>query len=413
MNLFACDVRGGIMFAFALVFPVMLLGVGAAIDYGQLYAKRTTLQGAADASALTAAHGLRLANADESEVEAVAESAAMANLAEMPGTVGISVAVTANPPSVTVELSQTPGLYFMDTLTGNKDTVIKARATAQVAGSTPLCALGLDESSSNTISLEKAARMSAPKCAVYSNSVNRRGIYIKDSAAIEAGLICSVGGADGNKGSYNPSPLSDCPKIDDPLKSRTPPLVGKCDFDDLRIKGKTATLMPGVYCGGLDIENGSNVNLRPGIYVIKDGDLRVKDSVLAGENVGFYLIGKGATFSFEANSTIRLTAPNNGDMAGLLFFEDRNSKLYQKHKILSNDARLLLGTIYLPRGRLYIEAKKAIADESAYTIIITQQFELTAGPTLVLNSNYEDADVQLPSELEDVSTAGDHIVLSK
>ena len=108
-NRFARDVSGATMITFALVFPVLLLMIGASIDYGQLYSKRTTLQAAADISALTAAHGLRLANAGKSEVEAVAKSAAMANLKDMPGTVGISVEVSENPPSITVELTQTPG----------------------------------------------------------------------------------------------------------------------------------------------------------------------------------------------------------------------------------------------------------------------------------------------------------------
>jgi len=144
--------------------------------------------------------------------------------------------------------------------------------------------------------------------------------------------------------------------------------------------------------------------------VIKNGNLRVKDAALFGKNIGFYLVGKGARFSFEQGSTIRLTAPNNGEMAGLLFFEGRNVKLYQQHKILSNDARLLLGTIYLPRGMLYVEAKRAIADQSAYTVIIAQRFELREGPTLVLNSDYDSTDIPVP---EGVSLSGTDVVLMK
>lgn len=388
----------------------MLLGIGASIDYGQLYAKRTALQAAADAAALGAAKELQLANRSEREIATVAKSLALSNAGEMPGTIKVATKIINDPLSLAVELTQSSGLYFMGHVMGNRDSVIKARAVARVMGSIPVCALGLEKKASNTISMEHSAHLSAPKCAVYSNSSNKKGIETTDDSVLEAGLICSSGGIEGSKESFNPAPLTDCPRMDDPLAARRPPIVGKCDFKDLRIQKETRTLHPGVYCGGLLIDNESEVHLAPGIYVIKNGNLRVKDAALFGENVGFYLVGKGARFSFEQGSTIRLTAPNNGEMAGLLFFEGRNVKLYQQHKILSNDARLLLGTIYLPRGMLYVEAKSAIADQSAYTVIIAQRFELREGPTLVLNTDYDSTDIPVP---EGVSLSGTDVVLMK
>ena len=83
-------------------------------------------------------------------------------------------------------------------------------------------------------------------------------------------------------------------------------------------------------------------------------------------------------------------------MAGLLFFEDRKLPKSQLHQILSNNAQTLLGTIYLPQGRLFIGSSAPVASNSAYTVVVSRTIELSAGPTLVLNSNYSSTDVPVP-----------------
>ena len=100
----------------------------------------------------------------------------------------------------------------------------------------------------------------------------------------------------------------------------------------------------------------------------------------------------------------------NGVMAGLLFFEDRNGGGKPKHVILSNFARVLLGTVYLPRGVLTIDADQPIADQSAYTAIIAYGIELKSGPHLVLNTNYNETDVPVP---DGIGNGNNWVVLAK
>lgn len=64
---------------------------------------------------------------------------------------------------------------------------------------------------------------------------------------------------------------------------------------------------------------------------------------------------------------------------------------------INDNARTLLGTIYLPVGRLIIDAKKPIADQSAYTVIIARMINLYDGPDLVLNARYGSTDVPVPN----------------
>ncbi len=113
------------------------------------------------------------------------------------------------------------------------------------------------------------------------------------------------------------------------------------------------------------------------------------------------------------NTTIEFSAPKNGDMTGILFFEDRTASKMQKHTIKSNAARSLVGTFYLPRGSLTIDANKPLFDKSAYTIIIARELNMFSGPDLILNSDYSDSDIPIPPEIEFAPSPGDHIVLVK
>ena len=152
------------------------------------------------------------------------------------------------------------------------------------------------------------------------------------------------------------------------------------------------------------------MTLDPGIYIIKKGSLTVDGaSALNGDHIGFYLT-QNATFSFTKDLNINLSAPKDGELAGLLFFEDRNNNPGLNNKITSDNARYLIGTIYLSQGTLTIDSSKAVADQSAYTAIVARALKLKSGPNLVLNSNYDATDVPVPSGL--MSLAGGRIVLT-
>ena len=188
------------------------------------------------------------------------------------------------------------------------------------------------------------------------------------------------------------------PALADPLRDRPEPNVGLLECDHLLtvlvtpLSGKVK-LKPGVYCAGINIVGG-DVTLEPGTYILNNGALTVSaGGKLVGENVGFFLTGVLglSTIQFGPSSTISLTAPKTGDMAGMLFFEDRDVLFNLPHRIASNNARNLVGTIYLPGNTLTIDSKNPIADQSDYTVIIARKFEMKDGPELVLNTDYENS----------------------
>jgi len=104
-----------------------------------------------------------------------------------------------------------------------------------------------------------------------------------------------------------------------------------------------------------------------------------------------------------------LSAPLSGVMTGLLFFSNANNPLAKKvgkgaglkdgHVIRSDNARRLVGTIYLPDDKLVVDGDTPVADQSEYTVIVAKAFELNNGPNLVLQADYASSNVPVPEGL--------------
>ena len=413
------NTRGNVAIVFTLVLPVLLCTAGFGIDYAVWTGQKGKLQGIADATAVAAARELYMANADVSQLTAIATS--FANAQPIDHSVHGSLTVTANVldldededdqmAAIEIEVSQARTSYFASMFSQNS-APLSATAVARVLGGGRLCALGLDNSASATIMLTQSAEITATQCSVYSNSTSSSGIDAGMSSSIDAELICSAGGTDGRASNYSPSPTTDCPQIEDPLSARPAPVVGACDYNDTVIKHDTTTLYPGVYCGGLSISAYSDVVMVDGIYIIKDGPFSVtSNSTVFGEEVGIYLTGDNAVYNFGSLSDINFSAPEDGPMAGILFFEDRDAPALRRHVISSRKADNLLGTIYLPRGIFVVSTNNKVAQDSAYTAIIANRIELSKAPNIYLNTDYADTDVPVPSG---VGPVGGNIVLTR
>ena len=389
---FANNSRGTIAVLFGLIGPVLLLGSGLAIDVTNLFSQRHFLQSLADGAALTGAAELQLGNASNAVVLQVAQNYVKA--AGRGAAITFTGAVSPDKTTLQVYLRETGHTFIMQAFNASPVNV-GASATAKVVSGPPVCAVGLDPNANFTVGLDQQARVLAINCAVYSNSTNSSGLFATNSASLQAKFICSAGGKSG--AGFSPMPQTDCPVQPDPLINRPAPPVGGCTYTNLVVKSVVTTLFPGTYCGGLTITNSANVILSPGTYVMQNGPLYVTGGAsLTGITVGIFLTGSGAVLNFDAGSTIVLKAPILGDLAGLLVFEDRASPKGQTHQILSDNARVLLGTIYLPQGQLYVGANQPVADLSDYTIIVAGQIRASGGPTIVLNTNYNTTPIPIP-----------------
>jgi len=402
--------KGTIALSIGVTAPALIAVVGIAIDYGLLVQKRSALQGLSDSAAIAAASEFATQR-DIAALQPIAQAYVDAKAMEFDGKLQAKVTSDDKASSVTVSVTHTWTPFFAHFLDTGV-TPITSASTARSVGSGKICMIALKQKFSAVLFLQMNAKLIADGCSVYSNSIHKSSIWIDDNGSISADLICSAGGVKLLfTQSVTPDATLDCPSIPDPLAGRTAPPSDNCpkNSKQLVIKDQNRSLLPGTYCGGIRIEGNSNVTFQPGVFIVKDGPFEVVDSAkVQGNHTGFFFTGTDAVLNFEGNTTIDLIAPKDGPMAGLLFFEDRNVSAGNEHFINSNDARVLLGTIYLPRGKLHVAANAPVADKSAYTAIIADTIELAAGPDLVLHSDYGATDVPVPQGL-----IGGRVVLTK
>lgn len=394
---FGRDRRGGVAVLLAMSLVPLVSTVAITVDLSTWYAARERYQAAADGAALASARELRIANASPQHISRVAEGYVNGSLATEGERPAVSASVSPARNAVQVDVTGQVSPIFTRILTDRLQTV-SVRAVARVSGTLPVCAIGLDPAMEKTLHLDRSARLTADRCAVYSNSRHAQGLRVDADAAVRAGLICSAGGRFGRGTSFEPQPLTDCPPMPDPLEARQPPAVGYCDpAAPGRRVTTNETLSPGLYCGGLHVTDGASVTLLSGVYIIANGPFRVdKNARVTGRHTSFYFTGDAALIDFRSDSEISLTAARDGSLAGLLFFEDPRAPLDRNFKITSDNARMLLGTIYLPRGQLFVDARRPVADLSAYTVIVARRLKLSEGPNLVLNTDYSATDIPVP-----------------
>ena len=398
------DTSGNVALTAALSMPVVLAGGAIAIEMSQATQTQTRLQGIADTASIAAARELRLGNATPETIIRVAQNHVAAAAANIELDYTFNAAVSSDRRNVTINLSARTAAGIGAAI-GLANTDVAVSSTAQVLGGAPVCAVALNGRDPYAIDLEKLARVEANQCAVYSNSGAANGLEARDGATLTSAFTCSSGGYRGNSSSFAPAPVTDCPVFPDPLAARPAPVFGGCDPAKQNLIISDTYLTPGVYCGGFSVNKNVIVTMQPGIYIIKDGPIGLqKGARLQGTDVGIYFTGETAGLAIKKDSSLALSAPKTGEMAGLLMFQDRNVVADNvKFEISSDDASVLLGTIYLPRGILYLGGDKPVAQKSDYTIVVANKMQLSAGSTLVLNSNYSASTVPVPKGVGPIS----------
>lgn len=398
---FVNRIEGSVATSMGVVAVPLMLCCGAAVDYALLHRLQASLQEAADAAALASAKELGLISTKDDTIKTVANDYAVASMLNDLGdkkglqSADIKTTISNSRKDVTVDIAYTWTPLLIHHL-DSEALPIKVKATASLAGEQSICVLALDANGTKAIDMGGKATVTANDCVIYSNSSNSRSISVFKNSNMIGSEIMSSGGYDGPAASFKPIPLTDVPKVIDPLKDRAQPTVGTCDHNRFSIT-KSETLSQGVYCGGLDIGGEAVATLKPGDYIIKDGPLSVRGNAsLIGEDVSFFLTGSNATFDFGVSTQAVLSARKTGSMAGILFFEDRNFTGNRQFTIRSKDAEKFEGAIYLPNGTLWIDKASKVGQKSSWTAIIANRISVGNGPNIVINANYANSTVPVP-----------------
>ncbi|MEL6569494.1 MAG: TadE/TadG family type IV pilus assembly protein [Pseudomonadota bacterium] len=410
------DRCGNIAVPAAIAFLGTATLIGGLMDYMTVSNQQVELQKLADAAALNAVREFALTTDNPDRVEFVA-SAYVASVGDDPS-ITSSPEADADNRRMKITLTAPVNARFPGPFT--RMGTVTVTAEAELLGNQGnVCMIGLDQTANKTLILDKRSRITADECSIFSNSTHSAGTKIHVQSSVKADMVCIAGGLSGNANQVDGEVVTDCQPLPDPLSGRPKPFdnsgldsvdliagnymteaereANGCDHFATTVgTGQDVILNPGVYCGGISV-TGGKATLNPGVYVIKDGSLTVSNGgELTGQYAGFFLTGTLSAIDFTGNSTISLTAPKDGVMTGMLFYEDPDTPVSTYHTISSDDARRMVGTIYLPQSKLRIAGEEPIADQSEYTIVVARQFELDEGPNLVLKTDYALSDIPVP-----------------
>ena len=369
--------------------------VGGGLDMMNVYSQKADLQAIADNAALSAVREMAITADDAQRISALAVDYVESNNVE--AITSIQPQVFLEDSKIVLTIEATPRTHFASAFSNMKP--LQVTATAQLSGQgANVCMIGLSPSAMSTIRMRRSAKITADKCAIYSNSTSRESMSVSISADVDADFICVAGGYNGNTDGMENPPVEDCLQIEDPLSARRTPAARECSFENLVITDDQ-TLEPGTFCGGIEI-NGGHASLEPGTYIITGGPLIVTNNgTLSGDYVGFYLADEAAKIGFDYEANIDISAPREGVMAGMLIASHPYNKTLETpglvsglpvvggatdavvdtannatrlgdgvrpadHTIRSDNARRMVGTIYLPGGKHLIDGRDPIADKS-------------------------------------------------
>lgn len=328
------DERGSVAIMTAIGATSLLGMAGLAVEVGGWYVLKRNMQAAVDAASMAAAVNIDTSRS-ASAAEAVARSVTSRNgfvHGQRDTTVSVEAEAVGSRVSVVVERPATSGLLRAAGV-GDATRTVRARATARIvdAGAPP-CVLTLQAS----VAVGNNTDINASGCALASNSssadafkVGSGGSVANGSGRITTANIVTHGGctgcaeALGSKLNLTRSPTATnyAPKLVNSyasLDSWSPPssVVSNlvCVAMPTVAKGVSSlTLFPGCY-DSISVKSNNPVDLKPGVYYIRGGDLSVQGTLTCSEckgglGVSLLLVGKGgaAAGKVDINSQASVT----------------------------------------------------------------------------------------------------------
>jgi Flp pilus assembly protein TadG len=402
------DRRGGVVLTVAIALPVLMGAAGLAVDLGQWYRERATLQVAADAAAIGAARLLSDSAATTADYQSVALAEAEGAIAN--GTVGtlaepVSVTV-ASGESVAVTLTSTANQYFTGVLGLPRPTLV-ASATAGIVAP-PGCVLALSGTAEKAIDVENEGGISATDCGVFSDSdvedPDNDSIYVRNGS-ITGSSVGAVGGVEASTNGQSiisPSPTEGDPPEANPYANLPAPSVGSSctPYPTPQNGGASVTLSPGTYCS-IDAANDTTINFEPGVYIIDNGDFIIDNGstigTAAGDNTGVTFIMAGSSPGYidwenYTQTAWELSAPTSGTYAGILVYQSPSTPA--SNSAVSNDCGALNdpgdivvggsgltlnGVLYMPSVNLQISNNAVVKAASGGTLSVIANTITTCG----------------------------------
>ena len=375
MRRFHREERGQAIVLIAIVATALVLGVGAAIDTGQLYIARRAAQNAADSAAWAGAVVL-LANGTAAAAQTAAANAAALNgyssgvTAVAPPTSGV---VSGDGQFIEVNITESVRTYFFPART----LTVRAVGGAARSGSGEAVLVLRTGAVANTLDLQNTSFLTTSVSGVHVNSSSANAVRIAGAAGVRLTSVYTrvVGGVvDGDEAQISGPLVEGAPTIalaDPYLNLPTPPtagLPGPLAAVDHNNAGPV-TMNPGIYDGQIRIRGNTQVTMNTGVYIIRragasNGGFLVEGAATVTSAAGGVLIflthanypaappGTPTCNPFDvavSTGSVSLSPRTTGAYAGLLVYQDRTCTTASvDSQARGAGAKTFSGTIYLP-----------------------------------------------------------------
>jgi Flp pilus assembly protein TadG len=370
-----------------LVFPVVI-AIGAAVEFGNLGNLKKKIQDAADSGALAAANKLNILTSGSSNagVESTGNSVANYQLMNEKGVKDVSFSTTVDNQKGIVTVTGSAKIESLFNVLPTTTFDINVVSVAETLNQMPLCMLhtGLD-----TFFLHNTSNILAVGCHIHSN----KDIFVAQNALITAHRIQAFGRV---AGPTRPGGQGGSIAIKDPFADMEIKLNTTCPGGNdgiIQTGIRSFRIDDGVHCNKLVVSASSTYTLDEGIHYFLGGLDLGGNAALVGKNVTL-VFGDKATIRFFGEARINLSASSKGDYAGFLFVTHRDFK--NDIQIQTKNAEKLLGTIYSPGGKLSISTSGKVAEDSAWSVIVTKSISIANQSKLVINKNYAGSGVPVP-----------------
>jgi Putative Flp pilus-assembly TadE/G-like len=402
-NEFMSNRSGGFAVTFAVLAVVLTGAAGFGIDLARISSVRSSVQQSLDAAvlsgisyspdpaAISGVRGYGVTNADriktavkyfETDTDNMAAISSKSFVFEGDVLVGRATA------RVETTLLAVLGPKFADVAQISKATSGPFRA--------PACFLAMHPLRKHTLELKGSVSVIAPDCHIYGNSSHPDDVV--DPHTTENFLVGKSVQAVGYGHHYLPNvtpPVEHAPElIPDPLADFDIPAAGACQHKDTKITGGVHALNPGVYCGGLTVESGAIVTLKPGLFNLTGGDFAVNNATVKGDGVTVSFATPDVRINW-AGATIRLSGPKSGQYAGLAVIGSRDPI---SHTISASTVDVH-GVIYLLRGAFTWTNVGTPGVSALWTAWIVDGISWLGSGTININFNLKDSDIPYPKEL--------------
>jgi hypothetical protein len=399
VSLWSRDERGQALIVIAIALGALLLGVGLALDTGQLFVARRAAQTAADAGAWAGAAVLYAGGS-----AAQARTAAATDATRNGYTDGGFVTVTTASPPTSGAYANDPG-YIEVAITEQVLTRFLFGATAGRTASTVRAVAGLARSGSGqavivtrptgatTLTLSGSTKFTVTGGGTNTNTNSANAIQIGGGGLLTATFHRVTGGVQAaDAGRMSPAPTTGVAATADPFLSVPgPSTTGMPTYAGQSITNATVTLSPGVYTGLITVGNLGIARLNAGTYIFRAGltTTGTGSLVLAGAG-GVLLYNANANYpavggicgsvSLAGTGTMTLSASSTGSYAGMIVFQDRSCA--GAVAISVRTGTTLNGTLYVPAATLNLTIANNVTIASQ---IVAYELGMTGNNTLTVS----------------------------